>query len=94
MGNFLLDSIMSFLFHPHTGKPHGDRDLGPSDAAVDHQRKLWREEYHRGGNIKQTQIAAAAGSSKSSSKLTKSASEAERVAEEAIKLLESSKRKE
>jgi hypothetical protein len=93
MGNFLLDSIMSFLFHPIDAKPC-DRDLGPSDSAVEHQRKLWREEYHRGGNIKQNQIAAAAGGSKSSKKLEQSSSEAMRVAEEAMKLLEKSKSKE
>jgi hypothetical protein len=65
---------------------------GPSEDDIKAQRTKWREAVHKGANIKQKVIAEGISSDKSTKKLEESSLEAMRVAQEAIELLEKSKR--
>jgi hypothetical protein len=66
---------------------------GPSEDDIKAQRTKWREAVHEGANIKQKVIAEGIGSQKSTQKLEESSTEAMRVAQRAIELLEKSKAK-
>jgi hypothetical protein len=71
----------------------GPSGKGPNDDDVAAERQRWRDTVHAGANIKQKVGAHGRGAEKSTNKLNESSSEAMRVAERAIELLEKSKKR-
>lgn len=66
---------------------------GPSESDIEEQRSKWRDAVHTGANIKQKVIAEGIGAKTSTKRLEETSSEAMRVAQRAIELLEKSRGK-